>query len=180
MSIKDHISETTPKWYAVKCKFRCEKRLMEEFRNQGFECYVPIQEKVKLYTSKTKKSKVALIPSHIFVKIVRDEYIPILRHQHVYGFLNFSGVLNPIPDSEMDVMRRVVGEFKDASITQGDFSVGDVVDIIGGELTGLRGRLIGHGNYNLIIELESLGMGLTLNVEPEFLIKTETSRMAVA
>lgn len=176
MSIKDQIPYDVKRWYAVKCKYRCEKRLMQELLLTGINSYVPVQKKVKQYASRVKRSEVALIPSHIFVSIDRSEYLEVLNHPHIYQFLNFSGIISSIPDSEMDLMKRVVGDVDDVSIVETDYLIGDTVQIISGELTGLTGALIEEKNHNFKIELTSLGWGMMIYVDPKHLIKIGSSK----
>ena len=177
MSIKDQIPVDHKCWYAVKCKYRCEKRLMEDLQNQGITAYVPIQKKIRQYTSRKKSSECALIPSHVFVHINQSEYLAILGHIHLYSFLHFSGHLCAIRQSDMDIMKRVVGETDDIEMNTDVYNIGDEVQIIGGELTGLRGHLIESNNHNFRIALKSLGMGLTINVDPIYLSKIGSARM---
>lgn len=145
---------------------------MDTFNRQGIETYVPIQKKTRQYASRIKKSSVALIPSHIFVRIDRSEYLPILQHYQVFQFLNFSGRVQAIPDTEMQMMRRVVGEVDDVVIQEFEYSIGEEVQVIGGELTGLTGKLISYGKHNVLIELSTIGLGLQVNVDAKYLMKS--------
>lgn len=171
MSIKDQIPVGEKRWYAVKCKWRCEKNITVDLIKQGVVAYVPIQKKVKQYASRKKVSEVVLIPSHVFVKIRKDQYLNVLQHHHVFGFLNFSGNVTAIPQTEMNLMKRVVGESENVSIENNNYQLGDRVQIIGGELTGLEGQLIESNNHNFKIALQSLGMGLNIYVDPKHLLK---------
>ena len=65
MSIKDQIPVDRKCWYAVKCKYRCEKRLVKDLQNQGIMAYVPIQKKLRQYASGRKYSECALSLIHI-------------------------------------------------------------------------------------------------------------------
>lgn len=176
MSIKDQIPADSKNWYAVKCKYRCEKKLMEDLLSRDITAYVPIQKKLRQYASRKKSSESALIPSHVFVCINQSEYLEILRHAHVYCFLHFSGHICAIRQSDMDVMKRVVGETDDIELNSDGYNIGDEVQIISGELTGLKGHLIESNNHNFRIVLESLGMGLTINVDPRYLLKIGSAR----
>ena len=61
------------------------------------------------------------------------------------------------------------------------YHIGDQVQIIGGELTGVKGILVAEGNHNYKIELEYLGMGLMINVDPQNLLKIGSpKRIAVS
>ena len=176
MSIKDQIPVDRKCWYAVKCKYRCEKRLVKDLQNQGIMAYVPIQKKLRQYASGRKYSECALIHSHVFVYIKQSEYLEILNHVHVYSFLHFSGNICTIPPLEMDILKRVVGECQGMAIDNCVYNKGDEVEIIAGELTGLKGQLIESTNHNFKIELISLGMGLFINVEPKYIVKIRSAR----
>ena len=177
MTIKDQIPLDKKEWYAVKCKYRCEKRLMQEFLALDIETYVPIQKKLKLYTSGKKRVESVLISSHIFVRIDRASYMDVLQHIHVYGFLHFSNHLIAIKEYEIDIMKRVVGESSDIRIDSTDYNIGDEVQVIGGELTGLTGQLVDQTNHNFKISLSSLGMGLLIYVDPKHLTKLRSKNM---
>lgn len=177
MIIKDQISTSKHQWYAVMCKYRCEKRLMQEMAKDGIEAYVPIYGSLKQYASRKKYSEKALIPSHIFVKIVRSDYLNIIKRQHVYRFLNFSGIISSIPEHEIDLLKRVVGEKTEVRLVDVDYGIGDEVEIIGGDLTGLRGTLVEENNHNFKIALSTLGMGLMIFVDPNNLIKVGSQSM---
>jgi len=76
----------------------------------------------------------------------------------------------------MDLMKRVVGDVDDVSIVETDYLIGDTVQIISGELTGLTGALIEEKNHNFKIELTSLGWGMMIYVDPKHLIKIGSSK----
>ena len=178
-TISKQIHPQLPAWYAVKCKYRCEKRLQEDLQAQGITAYVPIQEKWRHYISRKKRSHVALIPCHVFVHIVQESYVPILQHPWVYQFLHIANKLLPIPDAEMAIMKRVVGEATDIKVDQADWHVGDKVQIVSGELTGLHGELIARANHNFKIELKSLGLGLMIQIDPMHIIKIGSKQSTV-
>lgn len=176
MTIKDQIPVDRKEWYAVRCKYRCEKRLMIHFTEQDIEAYVPILHKVKQYATRRKTSSSVLIASHIFVRIDRSSYLPVLQHHHVFGFLNFSGIICAIPEIEMTIMKKVVGASDVILTSASEYSIGDQVEIIRGEMTGIRGHLIEETNHNFKIELLSLGMGLKINIDPKYLTKIASRR----
>jgi len=172
-SIKDQIPTNEKRWYAVKCKYKCEKRVMKDLiRLRNIEVYIPFITKAN--SSKTKdcyKNKSVLIHSHLFVKINRSSYLPILRHPHIYKFLHFSGFLSSIKEEEMVIMKRIVGEYEDVVLGHKDYERGERVQIIGGELTGLEGFILENHQHNLKIELASIGVGLCISVDSKYLMK---------
>ena len=178
--MKDQIPPSEKQWYAVKCKFRCEKRLLQELEVMGVEVYVPFINNVKSGRAKAFAKPKVLIPSHVFVRINRSSYIPILRHPHVFSFLHFSGQLSCIREKEMNIMKRVVGEIDDIAIDHCTYLDGDKVQIIGGHLTGIEGYIVQSGKHNVKIELTSFGLGLCISVDPKLLIKVGKSHIKTA
>jgi len=174
------IPEEKKEWFAVHCKFRCEKRLMMEFLSNDIEAYAPIRKRVKQYASRKKSLEVALIPSHIFVWISRSQYLEIVKHPHVFGFLHISGKLSSIPEEEMRLMKRVVGEIENVELDTREYCIGDYVEIISGDLTGIKGHLVDHDNHNFKIKLESLGWGLMISVDPKHLLMLKSVTKKVA
>jgi len=53
-SIKDQIPVDRQLWYAVNCKYRCERQVTEDLLSMGIEAYIPILQKVRQYASRTK------------------------------------------------------------------------------------------------------------------------------
>ena len=161
---------TTRKWYAVKTKYKCEKYVVEQMRKKGIEAYVPLLEKTRRYTRKVKKYKVPLINCYVFVLIDGTERVRVLQTQHVLGFLDFGGQVVPVPDHEMDLMRRVVGELASVTADPAAWIPGDEVEVISGSLTGLKGKLTERkGKSELVVVLESIGYQLRVEIDEKML-----------
>jgi len=86
-----HIDPKVAKWFAVRTGFRKEKYFVQQLLLQDVEAYVPIQETLRTYKSRTKKVSLPLIPNYAFVKITKDEYIKVLKSQGFLAFVHFSG-----------------------------------------------------------------------------------------
>lgn len=169
----NHLSDTEARWFAVYTKFRREKLVRKRLRERGIEVYLPLQSKTHKYQRKIKHVELPLINCYIFTKITKQEYIPVLETPDVVYFVRIAKDLIAIPDSEIETMKRVVGEGKDIEVQEGSYQMGDEVEIIGGNLTGLKGWLVSTENEkNLVIELENLGYSLRMTVEPNLLRKT--------
>ena len=57
---------------------------------------------------------------------------------------------------------------------------GDKVEIIGGQLTGLKGILVNlEGKKHFVIELENLGYAMRMQVDPQYLRKIGNGKMSV-
>ena len=66
-----------------------------------------------------------------------------------FCFLTFAGKKVPIPGYEIQTLQRVVGEFEDISLIEKPLKIGDEVEIISGNLTGIRGVFLEQKNKRL-------------------------------
>lgn len=167
---EDHLDAKEARWFAVYARYKREKLVARRLQEKGIECYLPLQQLTRYYTRKVKKVELPLISGYLFTRITRQEYVPVLETQDVVQFVRFSRNLISIPEREIDVIRRVVGENVDIEVQPGSFRPGDAVEIIGGQLTGLKGILLERrSDKNFVIELDSLGYSLLMQVDPALL-----------
>ncbi|HFA47928.1 MAG TPA: UpxY family transcription antiterminator [Bacteroidetes bacterium] len=163
---ENHLHPTEPKWFAVYTRSKSEKVVHRLLSNKGIECYLPLQKVTRRYTRKIKSYEIPLITCYIFVKIVKDQYIPVLETENVVKFIRLARNLIAIPEKEIDILKLVVGEGENVEAHMGRFSEGDEVEIIGGRLTGLKGKLIEiQGKKQMVVELDNVGYSLKMNID---------------
>lgn len=161
-----HLHESEPKWFAVYTRFKSEKVVHRLLATKNIEAYLPLQKVTRRYTRKIKHHDIPLISCYVFVRITREEYVPVLETENVLRFIKFARNLYAIPDHEIDIIRRVTGEGEEVVAEPGTFQEGDMVEIIGGKLTGIKGRLVEkHGKKQVVVELESIGFSLRMTVD---------------
>lgn len=164
ISVKiNHLSKDEYKWFAIYTKYKCEKYVVELLAKKGVAAYVPIITKIKQYSTRVKQHDVPLINCYVFVKITKKEYVKVLETQYVMSFIKQRQNLISIPENEINLLKRIVGEIQEVSVGNIELNIGDEVEIIGGNLTGLRGRLREEeGKNKFIVYLESLGFQLSM------------------
>jgi transcription antitermination factor NusG len=168
--IINQLHDTEPKWFAVYTRFKSEKVVHRLLANKKIEAYLPLQKVTRRYTRKIKHHEIPLISCYIFVRIVREDYVPVLETENVVRFIKTAKNLYAIPDAEIDIIRRVTGDGEDVVAEPGLFKEGDLVELIGGKLTGLRGRLVERqGKKQMVVELESIGVSLRMTVDVSLL-----------
>ncbi len=165
-----HLDEHEARWFAIYTRYKREKLIRKRLEQKGVTAYLPVQQFVRHYTRKVKVVDLPLISCYLFVKITKREYISVLETPDVLHFVKNANEMLAIPQAEIEIMRRVVGEQSDIEVNKSSFQCGDEVEIIGGRLTGLKGVLIeNHSNKNLLIELNQIGYTLQLQVDPSLL-----------
>jgi transcription antitermination factor NusG len=161
-----HLHETEQRWFAVYTRFKSEKVVHRLLATKNIEVYLPLQKVTRRYTRKIKHHEIPLISCYVFVKITKAEYVPVLETENVVRFIKFARNLYAIPDHEIDIIKRVTGEGEDVVAEPGSFKEGDMVEVIGGKLTGIRGRMVEkHGKKQVVVELESIGYSLRMTVD---------------
>lgn len=164
------IHEATYQWYAIHTKYKCEKYVVAQLQKKNIEAYVPLLHQRKQYVRKIKDVALPLINCYAFVFISKKEYVSVLSTQYALGFLKIGGKISPIPEAEMQLMKKVVGEKHVLSISPIDWAIGDPVEVIGGSLTGVRGKLVAKkGKKEFIVDLSTIGFQLQMDIEDHYL-----------
>ena len=159
-----HPSEA--RWFAIYTGFKREKRAAQLLQKKDIVAYLPLQSFTRHYSKKTKKVAIPLISCYVFVQIITEQYISVLETEYVLRFLKLRGNLIAIPETEINLLKQVVGELE-VEVDTKSLHKGDEVEVIGGQLTGLRGILEEkRGEHKLIITLDTLGYDLRIEVNP--------------
>ena len=178
-SYENHLSESEPKWFAVRTRFKSEKVALKQLQRMGVETYLPIRQLTRRYGRKIRKVALPLINSFVFVNIKKQEYSTVLETEYVAGFLRFGSNLLSIPEKEIKMIRRLLGEDSDLEIVvveTTDYAKGDWVEIILGPLLGMKGRLLNiQGKDKLLIELTNSGHSLHISIDTQLLRKINSS-----
>jgi transcription antitermination factor NusG len=167
---ENHLDEQEARWFAVYTRYKREKQVFKRLSERGIEVYLPLQKFTRRWTRKVREVELPLINCYLFVKITKEEYVRVLETQDVVQFVKFSKNLLSIPENEIDILRRVVGEGVEIEAEPSSYHVGDDVEVIGGNLTGLKGKLVKKDNdKNFLVELNNLGFSLRMYIQPDLL-----------
>ncbi len=169
---ENHLADDEPKWFAIRTNYKREKLVRKYLGKKEVEAYLPINKVTRRWERKVRKVELPLINCYLFVKITKSEYIKVLETENVLNFVRFSKNLISIPDEEIELLKRITGEYEDIEIAEVEYEEGDDVEIIAGNLTGLKGKLIEKNNTNKFkVKLEYLNYFLLLEVEKNLLRK---------
>ena len=168
--IENHLHKTEPRWFAIYTKYKCEKYVVDKLKRKGIHAYVPLLHKIKRYVRKTKEYKVPLINCYVFVLISKSQYIKVLETEYVMGFIKQRKHLISIPQKEIDLLKRIVGELENIEMIPLEYQRGTPVEIISGNLTGVKGKLVNtRGKNEFVVELETMGFQLQMIIDKSML-----------
>jgi len=164
--IRSDLSSTTAKWFAVYAKYKCEKMVGEHLKRKDIQAYVPLVTTTKRYTRKIKTYHKPLFNCYLFVKIKEADYTKVLETDHVFHFVKLNRELISIPEEEINLLKRIVGECEEIELNT-EFVEGMEVEMISGNLTGIKGKLINtSNNKNFLVELDHIGFQLRVQINP--------------
>lgn len=160
------------RWFAIYTPHRREKLVDKRLKDQGITSYVPLLRFTRRYLRKVRHVELPLINGYVFTKITRSHYVPVLETPDVINFVKFNKNLLAIPDAEIKLLQRIVGEGIEVETTPiSAFQPGDQVEIIAGNLTGIKGKFLKKQGKNFIVELSNMGFALHIEVDPALLDK---------
>ena len=175
----NHLDPVQARWFAIYTHYKREKKVRDRLTKAGIENYLPVLHYTKRYTRKIRQVELPLIRSYVFVRITKADYLRVLQTPDVLQFVRFGRDLISIPEKEIDLLKRVVGEKTDLSIEAKTLHKGDPVEIIAGQLTGIKGIFEEALNpHNFVVILDTLGMELRMQIDPMHLAKTALGRRA--
>ncbi|MBL7830793.1 MAG: UpxY family transcription antiterminator [Saprospiraceae bacterium] len=178
-SLSHQISDTEKQWFAIRTQLKCEKKVLHFLTLKSIETYLPIQKYTRRYGRRIALVEKPLINNYLFVKISRKDYVAVLDTQFVFGFVKFGDQLLHIPEQEILFIKKVIGEFHDIELNDEEIAEGAEIEIIGGQLTGLKAKLVERkGKNKVLIELQSVGVGLLIDIDARFIQRTQKLKIA--
>jgi transcriptional antiterminator RfaH len=158
------------RWYAAYTRSRAEKKVLLELRKQGIEAYLPLQKRLRQWSDRRKWVEEPLLRCYIFVKIDKKDYYRVLNTIGVVRYITFEGKAVPIPEKQIDVLRKVVATEADVEVTTDRFAPGDKVKVAGGPLLGLEGEMVDYrGSRRVMVRFEQLGQHILVSIPAGFL-----------
>lgn len=156
---------TDTSWYAIWTRSRHEQVVREQLERKGFEAFLPTITRWSRWKDRKKKIDWPLFPGYCFVRFDGRERLPILKVPGVVSIVSFNGDIAPIPEPEIDGIRRLV-----QSDLQYDpcplIKEGMMVEVVHGPLKGVFGRLIRKGTHaRLVLSVDLIGQAVSVEVD---------------
>jgi transcription antitermination factor NusG len=171
---ENHLDPAEPRWFAARTRFRDEKMAFKMLELAGIEAYLPIKKMSRRYGRKLRHVDMPLINSFVFVKITQPQHAMVLKTQYVTGFLKFGKNMLAIPEKQILMLRRLLGEDVEIEIevVETVMEKGDAVEITTGAFLGLQGTLVNiKGKDKMVIDLTNSGYSILIEVDKSILQK---------
>ena len=152
------------KWFVIYTKANQEIKVSERLNEIGITCYCPTISIIKQYSDRKKKILKPLIPSYVFIHIEEEKRNEIFSVFGVVRYLFWLGKPAVVREKEVELMKQYLnGEFQSVSLT--NFTKGQLHKISEGVFAGKIGKIIEVQKNKIKLQLESLGMIVTLRRE---------------
>jgi len=168
------IRKTQSCWYAVYTHSRAEKKVNDRLARSGVETLLPLQKTLRQWSDRKKLIEKPLISSYVFVKVVPREFAKVIKTEGVVKIIMMEGKPVVIPEEQIMNLRILCGSDANVLVTENVFLKGDLVEVVYGSLTGLRGELVRVGKkQKVVIRILEPGMNLTVDIKSIAIRKIE-------
>lgn len=154
-----------PQWFAVRIRYRFEKKVAEQLHEKGCEIYLPLRTERHCWSDRQKNVTIPLFPGYAFVRVERSaaERRRILETAGLIGFVSFGSIIAPIPAQEIEGLRLLLKE-NTAFALHPFVKAGQRVRVQGGSLDGLEGVFVESEKGKLVISIDAIQRSLAIEI----------------
>jgi transcription antitermination factor NusG len=157
--------QDAPAWYAIWTRSRHEQVVREQLERKGLEAFLPTITRWSHWKDRKKQVDWPLFPGYCFVRFNGTERLPVLKCAGVVNIVSFDGDIVPIPEHEIDSIRRLVEsdlQFDPCPLIR----EGMMVEVTHGPLKGVVGRLVRKGSHaRLVLSVDLIGQAVSVEVD---------------
>ena len=156
-----------PRWYALRTKSRHEKVAEEYLRGRGVEVFLPLYKSRRLWSDRVKIVDLPLFDGYLFSKFAAQQSVVARSAPGVLYVVSQGDAPAPVPESEIEAVRRVLEKGLVASPTP-YLREGMRVRIRGAAFEGMEGRLEKvKSQFRLVLSIHLLQRSVAFEVDPE-------------
>jgi transcription antitermination factor NusG len=176
-----HIEEVFPdrmalSWFAVRVRSNQERLVATYLRSRGYEEFSPSYKVERHWSDRKKEIDRFLFPGYVFCRLDPAVRLPVLQAPGVVDLVSFGRNPAPIPDLEIESIRRMVQS--GLLVTPWPYlELGNSVLIERGPLAGIEGILEEiKGKCRLIVSVNLLQRSVSAEVERSWVRPMPPSR----
>lgn len=159
-------SASSAAWFALWTRSRHEQAVREELTRRQVDVFLPTVTRWSRWKDRKKKIDWPLFPGYCFARFDPDDSLPILKCTGVVSIISFDGKPAPIPEREIDGIRRLIGsdlQFDPCPLIH----EGQLVEVTHGPLKGVVGRLLRKDGprARLVLSVDLIGQAVSVEVD---------------
>lgn len=159
------IQDTQVQWYAAYTRVRHEKSVARQLADRQVDCFLPVYRSLRRWKDRRKELELALFPGYVFVHIAQRAQLAVLQVPSVVSLVNFQGRPAPIPNTEIESLRR--GLSGQARVEPHPYlTIGRRVRITHGPLAGAEGLLDRRkDSFRVVLSINLLMRSVSVEVD---------------
>jgi transcription antitermination factor NusG len=151
-------------WFALQVTPRHESKVATYLEYKGLTCFVPTKRVKRQWSDRTKIMDWPLFPTYVFCRFSLVKTWVVRSIPGVSRIVGLGHAPSPIPDWEIESLRKVIESGADILHTC-YFRSGEKVRIIDGPLAGVTGVVTRMANLNwLVISVDLIGKSVMTHV----------------
>jgi transcription antitermination factor NusG len=152
-------------WFAVRVRSNFERIAVTHLRERGYEEFAPSHKTERHWSDRKKEVDQFLFPGYVFCRFNPQNRLPVLTAPGVVDVVGWGRVPAPIPDEEIERVRRMVQSGLLVSPWP-YLELGQAVLIERGPLAGMEGILVEvKGRCRLVVSINLLKRSISAEVE---------------
>ena len=154
-------------WFAVQTRSRHEKRVRAQLAERNVEHFLPTTKRINQWSDRRKEVEVPLFAGYCFARLSRADGLAVLRSQGVVRFVGSAGRPEPIPDEEIESLRKLLNSSSEF-VGYPYLREGMFVEVIHGPLQGVQGRLIREArNARLVLSITLIQRAVAIEINAD-------------
>ena len=157
---------TSCQWFTVWTKSRHERVVQEQLERKQIDAFLSTIVRWSRWKDRKKRIDWPLFPGYCFARFESGNTLPILKCSGVVSLVSFEGKPAPIPDYELESVRRPVGsglQFDPCPLIR----EGMMAEVVHGPLKGVIGRLSRKEplRARLVLAVDLIGQAVSVEVD---------------
>jgi transcription antitermination factor NusG len=153
------------KWFAVYTRPRSEKKVTEHLTRKKIDNYCPVNKVIKQWSDRKKVIYEPLFSSYVFVRVSEFGITSLKQIPGIINVVYWLGKPAVIRDSEIEVIKRFLCEHINIKLEKKAMAINDQIEVLGGPLMELEGKVLSIGNNTVKVALPSLGYMMFAELE---------------
>lgn len=163
------LSQASLRWYAIHCRSNFERQVGIELAGRSLDYFLPCYEEVHQWKDRSKILSMPLFPSYLFARFedVASARLAVLRARGVVRILGSGRGIEPIPDEQIEAVRRLLSARVRCSECP-YLREGMRVRVWRGALRGIEGFLVRLKNQSrIVISVELIAQSVSAEVNSD-------------
>jgi transcription antitermination factor NusG len=163
-------------WYALQVRQRTEKLTAQLLYQKGYAPFLPVYLVKRRWSDRVKVFDQPLFPGYLFCRLNPCARLPVLMTQGVISIVGIGTEPIPIPEHEIDAVRRIAHSAAGAQPWP-YLKCGESVTICDGPLHGLDGILVAVKNScKLVVSVNLLQRSVATEVDRSVVLPRTIAR----